>query len=112
MVALRHGFVVRHARFLRSLAVILGLAFVTVGAHDLKRPMPTERASCEEITVARQLEWHRQQTEAVELHSLTGLLRLFTTVADELAAESTDYYDIDSGRSVIACGAPATNNPM
>ena len=112
MVALRHGFVVRHARLLHSLALILGFAFFTVGTHELKRSKQTERASCDEITVAHQLEWHRQQTEAVELHSLTGLLRLFTTVADELAAESTDYYDVDSARSVIACGAPATNNPM
>jgi hypothetical protein len=112
MIALRKGFVARNARTLRSLALIIGFAFFTIGARDLKRSLQTERASCDEIAVAQQLEWHRQQTEAVEHHSLPGLLRLFTTIADELAAESTDYKDVDFASPVITCGAPSTTNAM
>ncbi|HEV7801964.1 MAG TPA: hypothetical protein VGP15_12880 [Burkholderiales bacterium] len=112
MIASRKGIVARHARSLRSLALIIGFAFFSIGARDLKRSLRTERASCDEITMAQQVEWHRQQTDAVELHSLPGLLRLFTTMSDQLAAEATDYKDVDFAKSVITCGAPSTTDAM
>jgi hypothetical protein len=109
MVPSRNGFVVA---FLTSLALILGFAFFALGVHDMKRSIQIERASCDEITVAQEVKWHRQQTEAVELHSLTGLLRLFTTIADELAAESSHHNDFGAAGSALTCIAHGTTGPM
>ncbi|MGZ5095334.1 MAG: hypothetical protein ACXWCY_20400 [Burkholderiales bacterium] len=112
MIALRNGFVVTHVSFLTPLALIIGFAFFTVGAHDMKRSIRTKKASCDEIAVAQEVKWHRQQTEAVELHSLTGLPRLFTTIADELAAESSHHNDVGAAGSALTCIAHVTTDPM
>jgi hypothetical protein len=45
-------------------------------------------ADCEQVRHAQYMGWHWQNTETVALDSLAGLLHLFATYADELAAES------------------------
>jgi outer membrane lipoprotein SlyB len=45
-------------------------------------------ADCEQVSHAQYMGWHWQNTEAVALDSLAGLLHLFASYADELAADS------------------------
>ena len=47
-------------------------------------------ARCEPESKLQHVVWHHQQSAAVEIDSLTGLVRLFRTIADELAGKAED----------------------
>ena len=73
-----------------SLAFALGLAALAVAAHNVEQPLRGVEARCEPVSELQQVIWYRQQSAAVEIDSLIGLVRQFRTIADELAGKAED----------------------
>jgi uncharacterized protein with von Willebrand factor type A (vWA) domain len=90
MTASRNSVLARGGRLSRSLGLAIGISVLSVAAHEVERPAHRRAADCEQASRVQLLAWHHQQTQLVALDSLTGLLQLFATYSDELAAEAAD----------------------
>jgi hypothetical protein len=83
----------------------LGFAVLVAAARDVAQSALTVAEGCEPAIRIQQMVWHRQQSQAYEVDSLTGLVRLFATIADELAAE-----EAADDAHAAARGKPAVQN--
>ena len=91
-----------------SLAFALGLAALAVAAHSVERPLRGVEARCEPVSELQHVIWHHQQSAAVEIDSLNGLVRLFRTIADELAGKAEDGVASAPERPAGIDAAPST----
>jgi hypothetical protein len=87
----RKARLVRHRGFQLSLVLAIGFGVWGMAAHDIDRFAPGATPECAQASRAQQVAWHRQQADVVELDSSTSLLRLFATIADELAAQPRNH---------------------
>jgi cobalamin biosynthesis protein CbiD len=105
MVGSRNSIVFTHAGILSVLAMAIGIAGLSVAAQNVEQLMQRNTMGCGHSRQMEQHVRHRQQNEAGELDSSTGLRHLFTTIADKLAADAGDYGDAAAGGSAAACEA-------
>jgi hypothetical protein len=97
MSALMNGCVAGLRKRRISIVLMMALAYSAVAAHDNEKGAEGSAISSTMPAVeAQHLVWHQQQTGLVELDSLTGFLRLFLTMADELAAQGASSRDDDA----------------
>jgi hypothetical protein len=84
---------------LASIVLVL-IAFSAVAARGHHAREASHPAVVE---TADYLAWHRQEAGTVELDTLGGSLRLFSTIADQLAADASG----DGVTAIAVSGAPA-----
>jgi hypothetical protein len=94
MSALMNGCVAGFRKRRISIVLMMALAYSAVAAHDNEKGAEGSAiSSTMPAAEVQHLAWHQQQTGLVELDSLTGFLRLFLTMADELAAQGASSRD-------------------
>jgi hypothetical protein len=94
MSALTNGCVAAFRKRCISIVLAMALAFPAVAAHEKERgEQDCPITGSMPVDDARHVAWHRQQSGPVELDSLTGFLRLFATIADELAARGASSHE-------------------
>jgi hypothetical protein len=90
MSALTNSCVAGYRKRRISAVLMMALAFSAVAAHENEKGAEgSSIGSSLPDGDVQHFAWHRQQTGRVELDSLTGFVRLFATIADELAAQGT-----------------------
>jgi hypothetical protein len=90
MSASSRRFNARHPRFKRAAALAIAFGAIVVAARGMDPSWQSVKAACEQAAPARQVICHRNQAEAYELDSVTGFLRLFSTIADQLGTEASE----------------------
>jgi hypothetical protein len=86
-----HRHAVKHPKLCLSGLLIMALAFSAVAGRRYEpRATGSTPGNCVPTAEIDYLTWHRQQSGAVELDSVTASLRLFTTIADQFAADGID----------------------
>ena len=83
-------FIANHRTVLAALVLAIGVAVLAMAARGVEHSAQSETARCERASRLQYVAWHREQTEAAEVASLTGFLHLFGSMADELAAQAGD----------------------
>src|SRR5437868_9591625 len=73
---------------LRRGVLLIALAtFSAVAAHERRQRVPNNGITCSTASEAKYVAWHRQQADRLQVDSISASLRLFTTFAEELAAD-------------------------
>jgi hypothetical protein len=82
-----NGFAKKHRNLLAA-ALALAVPFFAIVAEGRAEHAVRSQPSTPVAETSDYLAWHQQEASAVELDSLSGSLRLFSTIADKLAADA------------------------
>jgi hypothetical protein len=94
MASATKTFTTTHPRLLpaASLLVLIACSAVAARYHSVSDSVTS--ANHVLVETSDYLAWHRQETSALELDSLSRSLRLFSTIADKFASDASGAVEI------------------
>jgi hypothetical protein len=82
-------FAITHPRLLAAVVLVLIACSAVAAAHAHRSADPIVPREQVQVEARDYLAWHRQEARAFEPDSLSGSLRLFSNIADKLAADAS-----------------------